>query len=344
MNRRHVAMFLLLAPLAAGGSRAAGESSFDPAAATNAFGVDLYRQLHAEGSNLFFSPASIAGALSMTSIGARGVTADEMDRVLHLSGDDAGVAAAFGDPHDDAHRRERPRDPERGQPPVRAARLRILARVHRPARPTLQGRARRSRLPHQSRRRPQRYQRLGRVADGAQDPRPAGPRRAPCRHPPGAGQRHPLPGHLAAAVRRRCHHRRPVPPRTRRRRDGAVHARDRPLRLCRGRRCADPGPALQGRRPGDGPGPAGRGHFFVFGRSRSRRREVRRLVGRTGARARCRRSAAPPSRDGVRPGRDAGGAGDAECLHRSRRFLRPDDRRRTPEHRQGRAQGISGCG
>jgi serine protease inhibitor len=32
--------------------------------------VDLYRQLHAEGSNLFFSPASIAGALSMTSIGA----------------------------------------------------------------------------------------------------------------------------------------------------------------------------------------------------------------------------------------------------------------------------------
>jgi serpin B len=97
MNRRHVAMFLLLAPLAAGGSRAADESTFDPAAATNAFGVDLYRQLHAEGSNLFFSPASIAGALSMTSLGARGATADEMDRVLHLSGDDAGVAAAFGD-------------------------------------------------------------------------------------------------------------------------------------------------------------------------------------------------------------------------------------------------------
>ena len=62
MNRRHVAMFLLLAPLAAGGSRAAAESTFDPAVATNAFGVDLYRQLRAEGSNLFFSPASIAGA------------------------------------------------------------------------------------------------------------------------------------------------------------------------------------------------------------------------------------------------------------------------------------------
>ncbi|MBK7771030.1 MAG: hypothetical protein IPI48_11095 [bacterium] len=43
MNRRHVAMFLLLAPLAAGGSRAAG-GRVDPAAAANAFGVDLYRQ------------------------------------------------------------------------------------------------------------------------------------------------------------------------------------------------------------------------------------------------------------------------------------------------------------
>ncbi|MBK7771028.1 MAG: hypothetical protein IPI48_11085 [bacterium] len=108
----------------------------------------------------------------------------------------------------DAHRRERPRDPERGQPPVRSARLRLLARVPRPARSTLQGRTRTGRLPRQSRRRPPRYQRLGRVADGAQDPRPAGPRLAPCRHPPGAGQRHPLPGHLAAAVRRRCHRRR----------------------------------------------------------------------------------------------------------------------------------------
>ncbi len=95
MNRRNVAMFLLLAPLAAGGSRAA-DSGFDAAVATNAFSVDLYQQLRAEGTNLFFSPASIASALSMTSIGARGTTAAEMDRVLYLSGDDAKVAAAFG--------------------------------------------------------------------------------------------------------------------------------------------------------------------------------------------------------------------------------------------------------
>ncbi|MBK7771935.1 MAG: hypothetical protein IPI48_15815 [bacterium] len=213
MNRRHVAMFLLLAPLAAGGSRAAGESSFDPAAATNAFGVDLYRQLHAEGSNLFFSPASIAGALSMTSIGARGVTADEMDRVLHLSGDDAGVAAAFGDlmttltaANDHATLNVANRlygQHDFGFSPAFLA----LLDQH-------QGRTRTGRLPRQSRRRPPRHQHLGRVADGAQDPQLAGPWRASRGHPHGAGQRHPLPGHLAAAVRRRCHHRRSVPSRT----------------------------------------------------------------------------------------------------------------------------------
>lgn len=95
MLNRILGCSLLLLLLSAGGSRAAGEG-FDPASATNAFGLDLYRQLHAEGENLFFSPASIAYALSMTGAGARGLTADEMDRVLHLPADDARVAAGFG--------------------------------------------------------------------------------------------------------------------------------------------------------------------------------------------------------------------------------------------------------
>jgi serpin B len=95
MTPRIAALSLLFLLLNAGSGRAADEG-FNPAAATNAFGLDLYRQLRTEGENLFFSPASLAYALSMTGVGARGQTADEMDRVLHLPGDDAQVAAGFG--------------------------------------------------------------------------------------------------------------------------------------------------------------------------------------------------------------------------------------------------------
>jgi len=50
----------------------------------NAFAADLYAQLRRQPGNLFFSPHSIATALSMTFIGARGVTSTEMAKVLHL--------------------------------------------------------------------------------------------------------------------------------------------------------------------------------------------------------------------------------------------------------------------
>ncbi len=48
------------------------------------FGFDLYRTLAAshKGENLFFSPYSIATALTMTAEGARGLTAEEMAKVL----------------------------------------------------------------------------------------------------------------------------------------------------------------------------------------------------------------------------------------------------------------------
>jgi len=58
------------------------------AAADAAFGTDLYAQL-AGPDNLVFSPASIAAALRMALIGARGETATEMARVLHLPGPEA---------------------------------------------------------------------------------------------------------------------------------------------------------------------------------------------------------------------------------------------------------------
>ena len=50
----------------------------------NAFATDLYAQLHQNPGNLFFSPQSIATALSMTFIGSKGDTATEMAKVLHL--------------------------------------------------------------------------------------------------------------------------------------------------------------------------------------------------------------------------------------------------------------------
>jgi serpin B len=53
------------------------------AKAINAFGLDLYRASARSGQNLVISPASIAIALSMARLGARGLTADQMDTVLH---------------------------------------------------------------------------------------------------------------------------------------------------------------------------------------------------------------------------------------------------------------------
>jgi serpin B len=63
----------------------ATDSDADAAAdAVNAFGIDLYRLISAEGDdNLVLSPASVALALGMARAGARGDTAIEMDDVLY---------------------------------------------------------------------------------------------------------------------------------------------------------------------------------------------------------------------------------------------------------------------
>jgi serpin B len=50
----------------------------------NSFATDLYAQLATKEGNFFFSPASIQSALAMTWAGARGPTADEMAKALHL--------------------------------------------------------------------------------------------------------------------------------------------------------------------------------------------------------------------------------------------------------------------
>ncbi|MGH2356943.1 MAG: serpin family protein [Candidatus Limnocylindria bacterium] len=61
----------------------ADEDAAAAADAISAFGADLYRSFAADGANLVFSPTSIAVALGMARVGARGRTASEMDEVLY---------------------------------------------------------------------------------------------------------------------------------------------------------------------------------------------------------------------------------------------------------------------
>ncbi len=58
----------------------------EAAAANAALGVDLYLVLGEEVADTVFSPASVASALRMALCGARGQTAAELARVLHLAG------------------------------------------------------------------------------------------------------------------------------------------------------------------------------------------------------------------------------------------------------------------
>ena len=66
----------------------------ESAATADAFGVDLYQRLAQDGANTVFSPVSVAGALWMAWCGARGQTAAELARALHLNG--SADAAADG--------------------------------------------------------------------------------------------------------------------------------------------------------------------------------------------------------------------------------------------------------
>ncbi len=58
------------------------------AAADAAFGADMYQVLAENAADTVFSPASVASALRMALCGARGQTAAELARALHLDGSD----------------------------------------------------------------------------------------------------------------------------------------------------------------------------------------------------------------------------------------------------------------
>lgn len=64
--------------------------------ANNDFGADLYGALATKAGNVVFSPASISTALAMTSAGARGDTANQMVKTLHLPGPPFDVHGGYG--------------------------------------------------------------------------------------------------------------------------------------------------------------------------------------------------------------------------------------------------------
>ena len=77
----------------------------DFAESSNLLGLDIYRTLRAAPGNLVFSPASLSTALAMAWGGARGETAAQMKKVMHLGEtpdavmrDTGHLAAALTDP------------------------------------------------------------------------------------------------------------------------------------------------------------------------------------------------------------------------------------------------------
>ena len=63
--------------------------------ANNSFAIDLYAHLAKQPGNLVLSPFSIDTTLAMTYAGARGETARQMAKVLHLPNNDTNIHASF---------------------------------------------------------------------------------------------------------------------------------------------------------------------------------------------------------------------------------------------------------
>jgi serpin B len=64
---------------------------------SNAFAFDLYGRLASKPGNMIYSPYSISAALAMTGAGAKGDTAAQMTKVLHLPTDAQQVAQGYSD-------------------------------------------------------------------------------------------------------------------------------------------------------------------------------------------------------------------------------------------------------
>ena len=104
MNLLHLAILGFVSiPVVAAAQSTPGQTA-DPPSSTqleavkgsNAFAIDLYRQLHSQPGNLFFSPESISTAFAMAYAGARGQTASEMQHVFHFDLPPAQLHPAMG--------------------------------------------------------------------------------------------------------------------------------------------------------------------------------------------------------------------------------------------------------
>ena len=83
-------------PIALLAAAAPPDATMRLARGSNAFGLELYRNLRTSPGNLVFSPASITTALAMTWGGARGETAAQMKQVLRFEGSPSEVMQASG--------------------------------------------------------------------------------------------------------------------------------------------------------------------------------------------------------------------------------------------------------
>jgi serpin B len=83
------------AGLAGGGDVGRPNDLKELASQNNRFAWELYQQVRSEPGNLFLSPNSISTALAMTATGARGRTAEEMTKALHLDSDPGKYAPQF---------------------------------------------------------------------------------------------------------------------------------------------------------------------------------------------------------------------------------------------------------
>jgi serpin B len=90
------AAFILIGALAMNLAAATGADRDPVIRGNTAFTVDLYRrQADGQGGNIFFSPYSISAAMAMVDLGARGATAAEIEKALHIPFGDERLAQAW---------------------------------------------------------------------------------------------------------------------------------------------------------------------------------------------------------------------------------------------------------